>query len=327
MLRLAPTHPTCGVINILTSVVLTVVILLLKTDGLVKRLDPGMDVCYAVAMQTKSGKPLFPIGIGTWNISSRFNPNDPTAKYKGTETVKGNEEAEVEALRYSISKGQNHIDCAELYGAFYTDEVVGRALLGQKREDLYIGDKLWRTSVGAGLVRSTVEEMLKKLGTDYLDLLYIHAPWAGVPWQEAVPQIDELIDEGVVRDFGVSNFTVADMQQALSLAKHPIAANQMNYNVLHKTEVDETFRNFCRQHKIQIVAYQPIKRQEVLANETIQKIAIAHGATPAQVALAWLLTQDMLAIPKATQKAHIDENVEAVHVTLSQSDIAELDAL
>lgn len=278
-------------------------------------------------MKTKSGLPLFPIGVGTWNISSRFNPNDPTAKYKGTETVKGNEEVEIEALRYSISKGQNNIDCAELYGAFYTDEVVGRALVGQKREDLYVGDKLWRTSVGKGMVRPIVEQMLKKLGTDYLDMLYIHAPWDGVQWQEAIPQIDELIDEGVVRDFGVSNFTVVNMQQALSLAKHPIVANQMNYNVLYKTEVDDEFRDFCAQNNIQIVAYQPIKRQEVLANETIARIAKAHNATPAQVALAWLLAKNALPIPKSTQKAHIDENIRAVDVVLSESDIAELDAL
>ena len=108
-------------------------------------------------MQTKSGKSLFPIGIGTWNIGGKFNPNDTTAKYKGAEAVYGNEDEEAEAIRYTISKGQNHLDCAELYGGFYTDEVVGKAIAGQKREDLYIADKLWKTSVGKGLVRPTVE--------------------------------------------------------------------------------------------------------------------------------------------------------------------------
>ncbi len=278
-------------------------------------------------MKTKSGLPLFPIGIGTWNISSRYNPNNPDAKYKGTETAKGNEDAEIKALRYSLSKGQNHIDCAELYGAFYTDEVVGRALVGQKREDLYIADKLWRTSVGKGLVRPTVEKMLTKLSTDYLDMLYIHAPWPDVHWQEAIPQIDELIDEGIVRDFGVSNFNVAGMQLVLSQAKHPIVANQMNYNVLYKTEINEAFRAFCAQHQIRIVAYQPIKRQEVLTNGIIENIAKAHNATAAQVALAWLLAQNMLPIPKATQTAHINENIQAVSLKLSQSDIAALDVL
>lgn len=92
-------------------------------------------------LTTKSGKAINPIGIGTWNISSVFEL-DRAAKYKGARAVYGNEENEIEALRYSINKGQNHIDCAELYGAFYTDEVVGRAITGSPREDLFIADKL-----------------------------------------------------------------------------------------------------------------------------------------------------------------------------------------
>ncbi len=271
-------------------------------------------------MQTKSGTPLFPIGIGTWNIGGTFTA-DPSAKYKGAEPNYDNEEVEIEAIRYSISKGQNHIDCAELYGAFHTDEVVGKAIAGLKREDLYIADKLWKTSVGTGLVRATVEQMLKKLGTDYLDMLYIHAPWEDVNWQEAIPQIDELIDEGIVRDFGVSNFTVANMEQTRKIAKHPIVANQMNYNVLYKNEVNEEFQNYCRENNIQIIAYQPVKRQEVLDNKVIQDIAKAHNVTAAQVALAWLLAQSALPIPKAINKSHIDENIKAVDVQLTEQEL------
>lgn len=271
-------------------------------------------------MKTKAGKPLFPIGIGTWNIGGTFTA-DPSAKYKGAEPNYDNEAVEIEAIRYSISKGQNHIDCAELYGAFHTDEVVGKAIESLVREDLYIADKLWKTSVGEGLVRATVEQMLKKLGTDYLDMLYIHAPWEDVNWQEAISQIDELIDEGVIRDFGVSNFTVADMEQTRNIAKHPIVANQMNYNVLYKDEVNQEFRDYCRENNIQIVAYQPVKRQEVLDNKAIQEIAKAHNATAAQVALAWLLAQGTLPIPKAINKSHIDENIKAVEVQLSDQEL------
>ena len=278
-------------------------------------------------MKTKSGLSLFPIGIGTWGISSQRLTNDPAAKYGGTEAVHGNEESEIKALRYSLSQKQNHIDCAELYGAFYTDEVVGRAIGGRKREDLYIADKLWKTSVDNHLVRPTVEQMLKKLGTDYLDMLYIHAPWEDAPWREAISQIDELIDEGIVRDLGVSNFTIAHMEQTLALAKHPVVANQMNYNVLYKAEVDEAFQGFCNRHEIQIVAYQPIKRQEVFAHDTIARIAKSHNATPAQIALAWLLAKDALPIPKAIQKTHINENLRAVGIELTQDDLKELDAI
>ncbi len=276
-------------------------------------------------MKTKSGKTLFPIGIGTWNIGGKWNPNDPTAKYKGAEASYENEPAEIESIRYSLDKGQNHIDCAELYGAFHTDDVVGKAIAGYNRADLFIADKLWKTSVSKGNVRPTVEKMLTKLGTDYLDMLYIHAPWEGVPWQEAIPQIDELIDGGIVRYFGVSNFTVADMQEAHAIAKHPIAANQVEYNVLTKLNVTADFIAYCAQNKIQIIAYQPIKRQAVLENGTIQKIANAHKATPAQVSLAWLLAKNALPIPKAIHKKHIDENVFAINIRLSDADIIALD--
>lgn len=277
-------------------------------------------------MQTKSGKPLFPIGIGTWNIAGTYNP-DPNAKYKGAEPSCGKEESEIEAIRYSISKGQNHLDCAELYGAFYTDEVVGRAITELERTDLYVADKLWKTSVGKGSVRPTVERMLEKLGTDYLDMLYIHAPWTEVNWQEAIPQIDELIDEGIVRDFGVSNFTVANMEQAHKIARHPIIANQMNYNVLYKNEVDEALKAYCNKNNIQLIAYQPIKRSEVLSNSILQEIAKMHDATPAQVALAWLLAKNALPIPKATNKQHIDENIAAATIKLSQENIVQLDVI
>jgi diketogulonate reductase-like aldo/keto reductase len=288
---------------------------------------PGALSCYNCAMiqPTRAGKPIFPLGIGTWNISSEYYP-DPAAKYKAR-AVHGNEEAEIEALRYSLGKGQNHIHCAELYGGFYTDEVIGRALAGQIREDLSIADTLWKSSVGPGLVRPTVEQMLKKLGTDYLDLLYIHSPWPDAAWRAAIPQIDELIDEGIVRQLGVSNFTIDDMQEVIHLAKHPIAANQMEYNVLYKDEVTEVFRTFCQQHDITIVAYQPIKRGEVLHHETVQRIAAAHQATPAQVALAWLVVRGALPIPKAVTKAHIDENLGALELKLSAAELAELDLL
>lgn len=275
-------------------------------------------------MQTKSGKKLFPIGIGTWNIGGTFT-SDPTAKYKGAEPAYDNEKAEIEAIRYSVTKGQNHIDCAELYGAFHTDEVVGKAIAGLERADLYIADKLWKTSVGKELVRPTVEKMLKKLGTDYLDMLYIHSPWAEVNWQEAIPQIDELIDEGIVRNFGVSNFTVADMEEAQKIVRHPIVANQMNYNVLYKNEVSEAFKDYCRDNDIQIIAYQPVKRQEVLANQVVQDIAMQHDATPAQVALAWVIAKGVLPIPKAINKQHIDENTAAVGIKLTTQDILLLD--
>ena len=277
-------------------------------------------------MQTKSGKSLHPIGIGTWLIAGTFE-FDAEDKYKGAKPAYGNEPKEIEAIRYSLSKGQNHIDCAELYGAFYTDEVVGEAIAEVNRHDLYIADKLWKSSLATGLVRPTVEKMLAKLGTDYLDMLYIHNAFDDAPWRDALPQIDQLVEEGIVRHFGVSNFTVEQMQETMQITKHPIAATQMHYNLLHKDEIDTAYFDFIKQHDIQLVAYQPVKRKEVLSNETVRRIAQKYDATPAQVALAWLLTKNALPIPKAVEKQHIDENVEAINLTLDDSDIKQLEEL
>lgn len=278
-------------------------------------------------LTTASGKELHPIGIGTWGIGGRINPENMSSKYQGAEPAPGNEAHEIEAIRYSLRRGQNYVDCAEMYGGFYTDEVVGQAIAGLPREDIFIGDKLWKNSVARGMVRPTVVAMLKKLGTSYLDMLSIHAPWFDTPWQEALPQIRELIDEGVVRHFGVSNFNLRRMHELLLLADMPVMSNQMNYNVLHKSEVNQEFRDFCELNDIQIVAYQPIKRGEVLQNPTIQGIAQAHSATPPQVALVWLRQAGVVAIPKAISHSHIDENLESLDITLTDEELADLQAL
>lgn len=110
------------------------------------------------------------------------------------------------------------------------------------------------------------------------------------------------------------------MKQALGLATHGIAANQVNYNLLYKDEVSDEFMSFCRHNAVQIVAYQPLKRQQVLENAIVQEIAKKYNASAAQVALAWLLSQDVLPIPKAVKKEHIDENVRAVELQLSDQD-------
>ncbi|MDB5179252.1 MAG: Oxidoreductase, aldo/keto reductase family [Patescibacteria group bacterium] len=275
-------------------------------------------------LTTRSGKSLHPIGIGTWDIASRFDPDVQGDAYKAA-AVYGHEDREIEALRYSLSQGQNHLHCAELYGAFYTDEVIGRATANANREDLFIADTLWKSSVRTGKVRPIVERMLAKLGTNYLDALYIHAPYPH--WREAVPQIDQLIEEGIVRYFAVSNFDIAQMEEAQNLSRQPLTFNQVLYNVIDKAGADAAFRDFCAQHDIQIVAYQPLKRQAVATHPMIQEIAKAHHATPSQIALAWLLKMGALPIPKATTKAHINVNLGALKIKLTNQDMQTLERI
>lgn len=259
-------------------------------------------------LRTKSGRLLHPIGVGTWGYGEfpLFSP--------GTQ-------AEVEAIQYAISLGQNHIDTAEMYANGGAERIVGLAIESASREDIFIASKLWKNHVVHGSVRPAVEAMLKRLGTDYLDILYIHAPWFDAPWQEAVPQINQLIDEGKVRYFGVSNFNSTHLQETLNHTKHPIAADQLHYSFTHQQEVTLGLRSICSAHNISIVAYMPLEKGEVLNGSLVEQRARMHNATPVQFALAWLLAQDVLPIPKALQKAHIDQNAKLQSIQLLQEDI------
>ncbi len=252
---------------------------------------------------TKSGQLLHPIGIGTWTFGE-YSLHSPGA------------DAEVKAIEYALSLGQNHIDTAEMYGNTGAEQVVGRAIANVSREDIFVATKLWKTHVLRGTVRPTVEAMLKRLGTDYIDLLYIHAPWHDVPWQQSVPEICQLVDEGVVRHFGVSNFNVERMNEVLSLSTQPIAANQMHYSFGHRTEVTPELKALCEASGTTIVAYRPLERGELFENAELNDLAKQSDATPAQAALAWLIAQGALPIPKARSRAHIDENFAAAGLRL-----------
>lgn len=265
-------------------------------------------------MQTKSGDSLYPIGIGTWGYGTYPSVSPGTNE-------------EVEALKYAFSLGQNHIDTAEMYANGGAERIVGRAIESADREKLFVTSKLWKNHVADGEVRPAVEAMLTRLRTDYLDMLYIHAPWFDAPWQSAIPQIETLIDEGVVRHFAVSNFSADRLQKALNIARHPIAANQMHYSLTHQQEVTPQLRALCEANGVALVAYMPLEKGSVLGGPLIEELAQKYSATTSQIALAWLLAQGTLSIPKALRKTHISQNAAAGDIKLSREDISRLSAL
>lgn len=275
-----------------------------------------------MTLKTLSGNPIFPIGIGTWLMGGDWDADAkiPTAIYDDDQT-------HIDAIKYCVRKGQNHIDTAEMYGAGHTDEIVGEAIKDLAREDLFIADKLWKDSFGENETREAVQTMLKSLGTEYIDLLYIHSPFDSNEWEKSIKPINDLIDEGIIKHFGVSNFSVENMKRAKELSKHPIVANQMLYNCAYKDEVDANFVKYCKDNNILIVSYRPIDRGILLDNKTIIEIAEKHSATPAQVCIAWLLQRDAVTIPKASNIKHIDENFEASNIKLDNDDLEKLDRL
>jgi diketogulonate reductase-like aldo/keto reductase len=231
-----------------------------------------------------------------------------------------NDEHEVDAIRYSLALGQNHIDTAQLYGAGHTEEIVGRAIAGADRERLFVATKVWKSHSLRHAVPRAAEESLRKLGLNRLDLLYVHAPWDAIPMSEPLAGLCDARAAGLTRAIGVSNYSLAQLRQAVEMARFPIAATQVHYNLLDRGPVTHEYLDFCRQHEITVVAYRPVERR-LLADRTdsglVLDAAARAGCTPAQLALAWLVSQPgVVAIPKASEPAHIDENLGAMGVRL-----------
>ena len=275
-------------------------------------------------MHTLSGKSVYPVGVGTFGIAGWENP--ATAEtlryvgYKNIEPATGNEETELDGLATWLTSGANYLDTAELYGAGYTQTVVGRAIhaTGVARADLFVSGNVWKSSYGA--VRKAVEGMLERLGTDYLDVAGLHSPhtsgWQAPDWESAIVDFRILIAEGIVRGLSVSNFTIDHMVRAMELTGLPVRTAQMGFSINYQKEVTTEFRSFCAAHGIQVVAYQPLQ-PDVLENAAVQAVAAAHDATPAQVALAWTIHMGTLPITKTVNRDRIKENLAApgVHLT------------
>lgn len=267
-----------------------------------------------------------PIGIGTWMMGGGYYRES-----KVTFATYDNDSTEIEAIKYSIQKGQNHIDTAVMYAAGHSEELVGKAIQDYDRDELFIADKLYKSHLHRTSVVPAVKDMLRRLKTDYIDLLYVHSPWDVEPMKDYISGLNDSVDAGLARSIGVSNFNLKQLKQAMEISKHPIVANQNRYNVLYKTEANTEMLDFCKKHDIMIVAYRPVERK-LLADETedktVKEIADKYKKTPAQIALNWLIQQDnVVAIPKSVSKEHIDENLEALNFELKEEDIQKLNTI
>jgi diketogulonate reductase-like aldo/keto reductase len=231
--------------------------------------------------------------------------------------------AEEAAVKLGIELGMTLIDTAEMYGNGAAEEIVARAAAGL-RERLFIVSKVLPYNATQNGVVEACERSLKRLKTDHIDLYLLH--WRGsVPFAETLAGFARLQRDGKIRHHGVSNFGIDDMKEWVGLdGGETVAANQILYNLGRRGPEWELIP-WCRERAIAIMAYTPLEQGRILANPTLREVAGRHGASAAQVALAWLLRQDgMIVIPKATNLDHVRDNCGAIDVALSEGDLAAL---
>jgi diketogulonate reductase-like aldo/keto reductase len=256
----------------------------------------------------RNGERVPALGQGTWHM--------------GEDRRRGAEEAA--ALRLGIELGMTLIDTAEMYGSGVAEEVIARAAEGI-RDSLFIVSKVYPHNASRTGVVAACERSLKRLATDRIDLYLLH--WRGsIPLAETLEGFLRLQRGGKIRHYGVSNFDRSDMAEWVALkGGDTVAADQVLYN-LSRRGPEWDLVPWCHQHKVAIMAYTPLGQGSMLGNRALGEIARRRGATPAQIALAWLLHQDgVIVIPKASRVEHVRENRGALDITLAEEDLAALD--
>ena len=231
---------------------------------------------------------------------------------------------EAAAVRLGIELGMTLIDTAEMYGGGGAEEMVARAAEGV-RDNLFIVSKVYPHNASRTGVVAACERSLKRLGTDRIDLYLLH--WRGsIPFAETLEGFERLARDGKIRYHGVSNFDQNDMAEWVALkAGETVAADQVLYN-LSRRGPEWDLVPWCRERGVAIMAYTPLGQGSMLGNRALAEIARRRGATPAQIALAWLLRQDgTIVIPKAARPEHVRENRGALDVVLTEEDLAALD--
>ena len=231
---------------------------------------------------------------------------------------------ELEALRLGIELGMTLIDTAEMYGDGRSESLVGEAIRGE-RDKVFLVSKVLPSNASRNGVARSCEASLKRLKTDRLDLYLLH--WSGShPLAETVRGFEDLLAAGKIRAWGVSNLDLDEMKKLVALPDgKACATNQVLYN-LSRRGIEFDLLPWSQRLGMPIMAYSPIEQGRILGSKTLREVARRLGATPAQVALAWLLRKDgVVAIPKAATAAHVRENRAALDFKLRKEDLAELD--
>jgi diketogulonate reductase-like aldo/keto reductase len=253
-----------------------------------------------------AGERVPALGMGTW--------------YMGEKAA--SRKAEVAALRHGLDLGLRLVDTAEMYGDGGAEEVVGEAIAG-RRDEAFVVSKVYPHNASRKGIAAACERSLRRLKTDRLDLYLLH--WRGnVSFEETLAGFEALRAAGKIRHWGVSNLDIGDMEELWLLSK-AAQANQLLYN-LSRRGIEWDLLPWLRERRIPVMAYSPIEQARLLKNRVLLEFSKRHGMTPAQAALAWLLANDdVIVIPKASNPAHLQENLESIEKKLTKEQLAELD--
>ncbi|WP_110674299.1 2,5-didehydrogluconate reductase DkgB [Salinicola sp. RZ23] len=244
----------------------------------------------------------------------------------GLGTYRLKEQAVIDSVTSALDLGYRHLDSAQMYG---NEVAVGKAVRqsGIARDELFITTKIWWDQLEPAALTASLEQSLDAFGLEQVDLALIHWPSPNdeVPMADYLGALDACRQRGLTRHIGVSNFTIAQIDQALALpgGEH-LVTNQIE---VHPFLANRALVEHCQAKGLEVTAYMPLAVGRVMEDAVLKRIAEHHAVTPAQIALAWVAARDIIVIPSSTKPEHQKANLEALEIRLSDAEIAEIDGL
>ena len=268
--------------------------------------------------ETVRGLQIPKVGFGTWSIGGQSSPDLSLDSVSRA------------ALRSALELDYTHFDTAEYYADGHAEELLGQTIreMGIRREGLFLTTKVAPEHLHSDDILRACDRSLRRLGVDFVDLYLIHWPNPRIKLEESFGALNRLVREGKVRHLGVSNFKLKMLKESIALSETPLLTNQIPYSLPEKTYLENGVIAYCQQNDILVTAYSPVKFRNLKVNATLKSIAAAHGATSYQVALAWLIAQPrVITIPMSFDPTHQKENLEAMNLELSASEMEQLSNL
>lgn len=246
----------------------------------------------------KNGNQIPAMGLGTWRLAG-----DTCEK----------------AVEVALDTGYRHIDTAEIYG---NQQEIGNVLsrFGM-RKDVFVTSKVWRSNLTKDKVIDSAKQTLEALQSDYVDLFLIHWPNPSIPIEESFEGMELLKEEDVVKNYGVSNFSIKNLKKTKGFE---VAVDQVEF---HPSLNQEKLKEYCDKEKIVITAYSPLAQGRDLDLLEVKELAEKYGVSTAQVVINWLVSKGIVAIPRSGNPKHIKDNFKALGWELEEEDVKVLDGL
>jgi diketogulonate reductase-like aldo/keto reductase len=249
-----------------------------------------------------NGAKIPAIGLGTWELRGRTCAR---------------------VVEQAMRLGYRHVDTAQIYE---NEREVGEGLRASRvrRDEMFVTTKVWTSHFAPNDLERSTKESLTKLRLSEVDLLLLHWPNSQVPLSETLGALAHAKKLGMARHIGVSNFTVALIDEAVAACPEPLVCDQVEFHpYLDQTRVKEA----CARHGMAVVAYSPIAKGRIKGNETLAEIGKIHGKSPAQVCLRWLVQQNAVAIPRTSKIERLSENIEIFDFELSDDEMGRISAM